>query len=36
MSRMVVFDGAFLVGVAAVLSGIAGIIRALKERGNGG
>jgi len=29
---MVVFDGAFLMGVAAVLSGLAGIIRALKGR----
>lgn len=28
---MVIFDGAFLMGVAAVLGGIAGIIRALKE-----
>lgn len=29
---MVIFDGAFLMGVAAILSGIAGIIRALRER----
>lgn len=27
---MVIFDGAFLMGVAAILGGIAGIIKALK------
>lgn len=30
---MVILDGTFLMGVAAILTGIAGIIRALKDGG---
>lgn len=29
---MVIFDGAFLMGLAAILGGIAGVIRELKRR----